>query len=129
MTTVVVAAAVIERSGRLLVARRPAGTHLAGYWEFPGGKCESGETLAACLARELREELDVSASVGRELLVTTHTYSDRRVELHFMACEIEGEPASQHHQEVRWLRRQDLKTLTFPPADEELLRLLCSDDS
>ena len=57
VNTIVVAAAVIERGGQFLVTRRQPGTHLAGHWEFPGGKCEPGETLAACLARELREEL------------------------------------------------------------------------
>ncbi len=87
MTTIVVTAAVIERDGRFLVTRRPAGVHLAGHWEFPGGKCEPGETLEQCLARELREELAVDA-VGRKpsCSSTTHDYADRRVELHFFRC-------------------------------------------
>ena len=57
MTTIVVAAAVVERDGQFFVTRRQAGAHLEGYWEFPGGKCDPGEPLAACLIREIREEL------------------------------------------------------------------------
>ena len=74
MTTIVVTAAVIERDGALLVTRRQAGVHLEGYWEFPGGKCDPGEALDACLARELREELDVEARVTDEVFTTTHAY-------------------------------------------------------
>ena len=90
---VVVLAAVIERDGRFLVTRRQKGTHLDGLWEFPGGKCEPGETHAQCLARELREELGLEAVVGDELLVTEHAYPERTVRLHFRRCTIAGEPA------------------------------------
>jgi len=124
MTTIVVTAAVIERDDRFLVTRRQPGVHLEGYWEFPGGKCENGEDHAACLARELREELAVDVSVGDELLATTHAYPDRSVELHFIRCELGGEPAPQIGQEMRWVARVDLPRLRFPPADSELIRLL-----
>ena len=99
MTTIVVTAAVIDRDGRFLVTRRQQGVHLEGYWEFPGGKCDAGEPLDACLARELREELDVEAHVGEEMFVTTHAYADRSVELHFFRCELRGEP---RQPTVRW---------------------------
>ena len=125
MTTIVVAAAVIERDDRFLVTRRQAGVHLEGHWEFPGGKCHRGETLAACMARELREELNVRAEVGVELLSTTHDYADRRIELHFFRCAITGEPAPQQGQDMRWVAREELGTLQFPPADEKLIELLC----
>jgi 8-oxo-dGTP diphosphatase len=124
MTTIVVTAAVIERDDRFLVTRRQPGVHLEGYWEFPGGKCENGEDHAACLARELREELAVDVRVGDELLATTHAYPDRSVELHFIRCELGGEPAPQIGQEMRWVARVDLPRLRFPPADAELIRLL-----
>ena len=124
MTTIVVTAAVIERDDRFLVTRRQHGVHLEGYWEFPGGKCENGEDHAACLARELREELAVDVSVGDELLATTHAYPDRSVELHFIRCELGGDPAPQIGQEMRWVARVDLAQLEFPPADGELIRLL-----
>ena len=124
MTTIIVTAAVIERDGRFLVTRRQAGVHLAGHWEFPGGKCDAGESLAACMSRELREELSVEASVREEILSTTHDYPERRVELHFLRCSVSGEPVPQQGQEMRWVAREDLRSLQFPPADTELIQLL-----
>jgi 8-oxo-dGTP diphosphatase len=124
MIHVVVAAAVVERAGRILVTRRPAGVHLEGHWEFPGGKCGHDETLEQCLVRELQEELDVDAEVGSKLLTTSHDYRDRRVELHFFQCTLRGEPRPQLGQEMRWVERRDLVALQFPPADTELISLL-----
>jgi mutator protein MutT len=124
MTTIVVTAAVIERGGCFLVTRRQKGVHLEGYWEFPGGKCDAGETHAACLARELREELDAAANIGDEIFTTTHAYSDRQVELHFLRCELESEPRPLLGQHMRWVTRDELATLEFPPADAELIRVL-----
>jgi 8-oxo-dGTP diphosphatase len=124
MKTVVVTAAVIERAGRLLVTRRLPGTHLEGYWEFPGGKCDAGESLEACLARELREELAVDAMVGSRILKTSHEYPERRVELHFFNCELAGDPVPQMSQEMQWVPRDALASLKLPPADDELVALL-----
>ena len=101
MTTNVVTAAVIEHDGRLLVTRRPPGAHLEGYWEFPGGKCDPGETHETCLARELREELGVSAVIGAEILSVTHAYPDRVVELHFFQCSLTSTPIPQLGQEMQ----------------------------
>ena len=120
----VVTAAVIERDETFLVTRRQKGVHLEGYWEFPGGKCDAGESLDVCLIRELREELDVHARIGVEVFTTTHAYPDRRVELHFFRCEIEGAPVPQIGQQMRWVSRDELATLAFPPADAELIRML-----
>lgn len=124
LQTILVAAAVIERNGRYLITRRQPGVHLAGHWEFPGGKCEPDETLDTCLCRELREELNVGVTVGDVLLTTTHDYPDRRVELHFVRCALEGEPAPQLGQEMRWTPREELNALEFPAADAELIRIL-----
>ena len=124
MRTIVVTAAVIEENDRFLVTRRQRGVHLEGYWEFPGGKCEAGEDHAACLARELREELAVEARVGEELLATTHAYADREIEIHFIRCDIVGDPAPQLGQDMRWVARADLTQLAFPPADVDAIRLL-----
>jgi mutator protein MutT len=124
MTLVVVAAAIIERDDRVLLTKRQEGTHLAGFWEFPGGKCAPGESLHACMARELLEELRVEVTVGEELLVTTYDYPERRVELHFLRCDLLGEPAPQLGQQMRWVSRQELKTLELPPADAELVEML-----
>jgi 8-oxo-dGTP diphosphatase len=120
----VVAAAVVERDDAFLLTRRQAGVHLEGCWEFPGGKCEAGEPLDACLARELREELAVGATVGGELMTVGHDYPDRRVELHFLSCDLVGEPSPQQGQEMRWVPRAGLADLEFPPADAALIRML-----
>ena len=124
MISIVVTAAVVERGGSFLLTRRPGGVHLEGYWEFPGGKCDPDETLEACLLRELREELDVEAAIGKKLLSTTHIYPDRRVELHFFQVTLQGEPVPQLGQEMQWVQRTELQTLTLPPADDELVALL-----
>ena len=120
----VVTAAVIRRGDAFLVTRRQRGVHLEGYWEFPGGKCEPGESLAACLEREIREELDVAVRAVREVLATEHAYPERTVELHFLECELLGEPTPVLGQEMRWVARADLRSLSFPPADDELIDLL-----
>jgi 8-oxo-dGTP diphosphatase len=124
MTRLVVTAAVIEQDGRFLVTRRLEGVHLEGYWEFPGGKCEPEESLDACLRRELREELGADATIGDELLAVTHDYPDRVIELHFVECRLTGEPTPLLGQEMRWVAREELRLLKFPPADDELIALL-----
>jgi 8-oxo-dGTP diphosphatase len=124
VTSIVVAAAVIERNGTFLLTRRQAGVHLEGCWEFPGGKCENGETIEACLAREIREELAADVRVGAEMMKTVHRYPERNVELHFLRAELTGEPRPQLGQEMRWVPRKELAVLEFPPADSELIRLL-----
>ena len=121
---VVVTAAVVEIDGRFLVTQRQQGAHLEGLWEFPGGKCDRDETLKDGLARELLEELDVPSRIGAELFTTTHAYPERTVELHFFRCELLGEPRPQLGQEMRWVSREQLATLEFPPADAELIRIL-----
>jgi 8-oxo-dGTP diphosphatase len=124
----VVTAAVIERDGAYFVTRRQRGVHLEGFWEFPGGKCDPGESLEDCLRRELREELGVEAEVGREIFTVTHEYPERSVELHFMACTLRGTPAPLLGQEMRWVRREDLRSLQFPPADDELIAVLSGNE-
>ena len=126
--TIVVTAAVIKRGDQYLVTRRQEGVHLAGLWEFPGGKCDAGESLADCVRRELREELDADAIVGGELLAVTHDYPERSVELHFLACELTGNPRPLLGQEMRWVARRELRSLEFPPADDELIALLERDE-
>ena len=129
VTTIIVTAGVIERDGRFLITRRQKGVHLEGFWEFPGGKCDAGETLDACLVRELREELAVGARVGSEIFRTTHDYADRRVELHFLKCELLDDPSPQIGQEMMWAPRAQLKHLPFPPADAELIAMLARIES
>jgi 8-oxo-dGTP diphosphatase len=123
-----VVAAVIMRDGRYLVTRRPRGTHLAGYWEFPGGKLDTDETHAAALAREMREELAAPVEVGGLVLATTHLYQERSVSLYFYSCELRGEPRPQLGQQMRWVERADLNSLEFPAADKALVELLIASE-
>jgi 8-oxo-dGTP diphosphatase len=124
---IVVTAAVIERDGRYLVTRRLRGTHLAGFWEFPGGKCDGDEALAACLEREIAEELDTTVRIGAEIHQVAHEYPERIVDLHFYRCELLGEPRPVLGQEMRWVARNELASLEFPPADAELIAMLAGD--
>jgi mutator protein MutT len=122
---IVVTAAVVERDGCFLVTRRPRGAHLEGCWEFPGGKCDPGESYRACLEREMLEELGAAVRVGREIFTIEHAYPERFVELHFFTCDLVGEPAPLLGQEMQWAPRESLRALEFPPADAELLDVLC----
>jgi mutator protein MutT len=126
--TIVVTAAVIRRGDRFLVTRRQPGVHLEGLWEFPGGKCNPGESLADCVRRELQEELGADAIVGDELLAVTHHYPERSVELHFLACDLIEEPRPLLAQEMRWVSKGELRSLRFPPADDDLIALLERDE-
>jgi 8-oxo-dGTP diphosphatase len=123
-----VVAAVIEVDGEFLVTRRLEGAHMAGLWEFPGGKIDQGETHEQALTRELLEELDAAVEVGALLFEVTHAYPDRTVALHFYRCALKGIPRPLLGQEMRWVARSDLRGLGFPPADEELVRRLSESD-
>jgi mutator protein MutT len=124
MTPVVVVAAVIERDDAFLLTLRQTGTHLAGHWEFPGGKVDHSETHIEALRRELLEELDIVAQVGELVHTVTHAYPEKTVELHFYRCEFEGVPKPMMGQGMRWLRRDELAALPFPEADRDLVRIL-----
>ena len=124
---IVVVAAVIEQDGRFLVTQRSRDAHLGGYWEFPGGKCEAGETLEEALRRELREELDVDVAVDQEIDCIRHAYPERTVRLHFYRCRLQGTPRPRLQQNLQWVTRAELTTLAFPPADTTLIdKLLVS---
>lgn len=125
---IVVVAAVIEDADRFLLTRRQPGVHLEGMWEFPGGKIDPGETHETALRRELLEELGVEADVGACVHRTEHSYPDRNVELHFYRCDLKGAPRPTLGQEMRWVRRDELSSLAFPPADTELIDMLVSSD-
>ena len=119
-----VVAAVIEHDDRFLLTRRQSGVHLAGMWEFPGGKIDPGETDHGALERELREELDVDIEVGERMFRTRHTYADWTVDLSFYRCNLRSDPQPQLGQEMRWVPRAELASLGFPPADTEFIALL-----
>ena len=121
---IIVVAAVIERDGALLVTRRQPGVHLEGLWEFPGGKIDPAETHVDALRREIVEELAVDVAVRDLVLATSHAYPDRTVVLYFYNCDLQGTPTPLLGQEMRWVRREELAGLAFPPADEELIAML-----
>jgi 8-oxo-dGTP diphosphatase len=124
--TIVVAAAVIIEEGRVLLSRRKSGTHLAGAWEFPGGKVEAGEDPRAALVRELREELGIDAAAGEVVDVTFHRYEEAQkavLLLFFEANRTAGSPAPRALDVAafKWASRADLDPARFPPADVEVL--------
>jgi mutator protein MutT len=120
-----VAAGIVPQAGRYLLQRRPAGTHMAGYWEFPGGKLEEGETPAAALEREMREELGVEIDDVRPLWLIRHAYDDREVELHFLAARIAGgEPRALHADAIGWYAPAAMPGLPILPADLEIVARL-----
>jgi 8-oxo-dGTP diphosphatase len=119
-----VVAAIVETEGRYLVTRRPQGVHLAGLWEFPGGKVDTTETREQALRREMSEELGVQVVVEGLCLTTSHEYPDRAVTLYFYRCTLAGTPVPQLGQEMRWVSGEELRTLEFPAADRDLIALL-----
>jgi 8-oxo-dGTP diphosphatase len=119
-----VVAAVVEREGRYLITRRLEGTHLAGFWEFPGGKTMPGEKPEDALKRELKEELGVEAAVGELIDTVDWTYPEKSVRLLFFRCALQGEPCPQERQEMRWVEAGELPAYPFPAADLRLVERL-----
>jgi mutator protein MutT len=122
-----VVAAVIERDGKLLITRRPEGSHLSGLWEFPGGKPQPGETFEQALRREIDEELGAEVSVGERIETIEWQYPDKRVRLVFFRCDVRGEPRPLEGQEMAWVTPADLARYEFPPADAALIQRLRRD--
>lgn len=128
-SVVEVAAGLIFRNGRLLIAQRHLDSHLGGLWEFPGGKREPGESFAQALARELKEELDVRVEVKDLVEEVTHSYPTKTVRLQFYLCRlVEGEPAALGCSDLRWINREQLGAYPFPEADAHLLTWLKAED-
>jgi mutator protein MutT len=122
MRCVDVAIGVVKRDGRVLICQRKTDSPLGDFWEFPGGKCEPGETLEACLARELMEEVAIKAQVLRKLTPIEHDYAHARVTLHPFLCEhLEGEAMALECRQTKWVRAEELAGYKFPPANETLL--------
>jgi A/G-specific adenine glycosylase len=123
-----IAAAVIRRhDGRILIAQRPRDGLLPNLWEFPGGKQERGESLEACCRRELREELDISVTMGRRIARIDHAYSHYSVTLHVFDCRFAGgRPRALGCQDLRWVRIDELRHFAFPRANWPVIELLAS---
>ena len=123
----VAACALVDGDGRVLVAERPAGKNMAGLWEFPGGKVETGETPESALIRELKEELsiDVTAACLAPLSFASHAYDDFHLLMPLYVCrKWGGQIAPLEGQNTQWLRPRDLFDLPMPPADKPLIAAL-----
>src|SRR5580700_7572742 len=117
MKRIEVAIAVVTRGNRILICQRKDGDTLGGYWEFPGGKRETGETLETCLARELMEEVAIKATILQKLTVIQHDYPHGQILLHPFLCEhFEGEPTPIECQRLQWIEAAALSDFQFPPA-------------
>jgi mutator protein MutT len=121
----VVAAAVIDAAGRVLIAQRPAGKHLAGGWEFPGGKLEPGEDRRVGLARELREELGISITTPRPLIRVRHSYDygDVLIDM-WVVRQYSGDPKGLDGQALRWCTQEELESVELLPADAPIVAAL-----
>jgi 8-oxo-dGTP diphosphatase len=121
----VAAGLIRDARGHYLITRRRRGSHLAGLWEFPGGKVEAGETPALGLRRELQEELTATFHVGDLVETVRWEYPDRTVVLHFFDCRLEaGEIVPREEQAMEWVPPERLSAYDFPPADRELIARL-----
>lgn len=126
-TVLVSAVALIDRDGRVLLAKRPAGKRMAGLWEFPGGKIETGETPEAALIRELGEELgiDTAESCLAPLTFASHSYDDFHLLMLVYVCrKWSGTPRPLEGGELAWVRASRLRDYDMPPADIPLIPVL-----
>lgn len=123
-----VVAALIVRGGRLLIARRPEGRHMAGRWEFPGGKLEKGESPEEAVEREIREELGLDVRAGQIYQAIAYSYPEKDVLLLFYAASVvSGEPRPIEEAEIRWATVEELDGYAFAPVDEMLVQRLKRD--
>jgi 8-oxo-dGTP diphosphatase len=123
-----VAAGLVFRGGKLLITQRPPASHLGGLWEFPGGKCEAGESFEQCLRRELTEELGIEVQVHELVEDLTHDYPERSVHLKFYRCRwFRHEPRAILCHDWAWIGPAQLRDYRFPAADARLLEKLRSD--
>jgi len=123
-----VVAAVIEKNGRILICQRKTGQRFAGKWEFPGGKVEPSEEFTSALARELREELGIEATIGEEIIRYQFSYRGRRpIQLIFYrVVEFEGEPANQIFEQIRWETAANLPEYDFLDGDTAFVKRLAA---
>ena len=127
-TLLVVAVAMVDMDGRVLMAKRPEGKKLAGLWEFPGGKVSPGETPEAALIRELEEELgvDTRESCLAPFAFASHEYEDFRLLMPLYVCRVwQGTPQPKEGQKLSWVRPVRMRDYPMPPADEPLVAMLC----
>lgn len=122
MEIIEVGCAIVHRDGKVLIAQRHLEDSFGGYWEFPGGKREQDETIEACLAREVREELGLEIRPYKFLCNRTQGAPERRISLFFFFCEwVEGEPRAIDCKDFRWVSRDEIRSYRLLPGDLEVL--------
>lgn len=121
-----IAAGIIRNSGNeIFITQRDASSHMAGFWEFPGGKIEAGETPEQAVIRELQEEVGIEAKAPVLLKTLEHRFPDRIITLYFFLVEEwQGEPYGKEGQPKRWVKQSELKAEEFPPANEAVVNAL-----
>ena len=126
MKIIEVCAALIFDGNKVLLTSRPEHQEHSGYWEFPGGKVEPGETPAQCIKRELKEELNIEVSVYDTVYMLEHEYPDKHVSLRFMRCIIKDnqKPKALEQQEYAWVKRKRLNDYRLLPADKPIAKFL-----
>ena len=125
MNYINVTAAVLLKDDRFLAAKRSDGKHLAGHWEFPGGKIEAGETPEQCLKRELKEEFTIETEIGEFVAESIFDYGDKRIRLlAYKVKHVSGEFQLIDHDEIRWLPIEELDSLKWAPADIPIIEAL-----
>jgi 8-oxo-dGTP diphosphatase len=128
ITQTVVAAVIRDTDDRVLLTKRPPGSHMEGLWEFPGGKVDDGEAPRDALARELHEELGLEVRVEQPITFAVHEEPGLRILLLFYAVSIAaGEPRGREGQAVRWVPAAQLPSYPTPPADAEIVRWLAEE--
>lgn len=120
-----VVAAIITKNKKYLITRRASSKHLAGFWEFPGGKIEEGETAEACLIREIKEELNITIRVNFFFMENDHSYPTKSITLIAFFCEMtEGQITLKDHDRYEWISKEQFDNYQFAPADIPFVKAL-----
>lgn len=126
MKTIEVVAGIIKQNGKIFCSARGYGDY-KGFWEFPGGKIEQGETREQALARELKEELDIDVSVGNHVITVEYDYPTFHLTMHCFYCEIvHGEIKLLEHEDAKWMQPSEMHTLKWLPADDAIIEKIAA---
>ena len=119
-----VTAAILEEGNKIMIARRGQGKHLAGFWEFPGGKIEQDETPEICLIRELKEEFEIDVTIGNYIGESVFEYPKKTIRLIAFTCEIiNGKMKLNDHDKIEWIKFEEIANYNLAPADLPLIEL------
>lgn len=119
-----VTAAILEEGNKIMIARRAQGKHLAGYWEFPGGKIEQDETPEICLTRELKEEFEIDVKIGKFIGESVFNYPNKTIKLiAFTGQIINGKMMLNDHDKIEWIKLEEINNYKLAPADLPLIEL------